>query len=89
MTSPRKARNKKAKSQQYACHAMPCHGNREGRGGAGDFIRNRGLHRCDVRRRLDLFIFFAGTERIVGYIVPKGNLTYGRVPYLWVRKVLR
>lgn len=33
--------------------------------------------------------FFAGTERIVGYIVPKGNLTYGRVPYLWVRKVLR
>jgi len=71
-------------------HAMPWHAMVIGRGGGARVILS-GIGDCTVVMfGVDLiYFFFAGTERIVGYIVPKGNLTYGRVPYLWVRKVLR
>lgn len=70
-------------------HAMPWHGMALGRGAR---VILSGIGDCTVVMfGVDLIylFFFAGTERIVGYIVPKGNLTYGRVPYLWVREVLR
>lgn len=38
---------------------------------------------------VDLILFFCGYRAYSYLYSPKGNLTYGRVPYLWVRKVLR
>lgn len=71
-------------------HAMPCHAMVIGRGGGARVILS-GIGDCTVVMfGVDLiYLFFCGYRAYSYLYSPKGNLTYGRVPYLWVRKVLR
>lgn len=68
-------------------HAMPCHAMALRRGGGARVILS-GIGDCTVVMFGVDLIFFCG-YRAYSWYIPKGNLTYGRVPYLWVRKVLR